>query len=97
MRLARGPVEGHDPVVRVLLVLRSEQDAVALADRVEEVLAALEVWGRRGWKKKQVLEGTRTARDGVAWVMFNFDPSFWFQERGAAKRGSIFLFFFLAL
>ena len=43
MRLPGGSVEGHDPVVGLLLVLSSEEDGVPLLDRVEEVLSALKI------------------------------------------------------
>lgn len=41
--LAGGAVVGHDPVVGVVLVLGGEEDGVALADKVEEVFATLEI------------------------------------------------------
>ena len=41
--LARGPVESHDPVVGLLFVLSGKEDAVALADGVEEMLATFQV------------------------------------------------------
>ena len=41
--LTSGPVESHDPVVSLLLVLGGEQDRVALLDRVEEVLPAFQI------------------------------------------------------
>ena len=43
VRLPRGPVEGHNPVVGVLLVLGGKQHAVTLANSVEKVLSAFKV------------------------------------------------------
>ena len=65
MRLPRGPVEGHHPVVRVLLVLGGEEDAVALADRVEEVLPALEICFTL---RKRMFEVSEVSMNGVAGV-----------------------------
>lgn len=44
VRLARRPVEGHHPVVGVLLVLRGEQHAVPLSHSVEEKLPSFQIY-----------------------------------------------------
>ena len=57
--LTCGPVEGHDPVVGVSLVLGGEENAVALPDKVEEVLPALKIWwsggGGRNKRRKGII------------------------------------------
>ena len=45
--LARGPVEGHHPVMRVLLVFSGKEHTVPLPHCVEEKLSAFQIYKER--------------------------------------------------
>ena len=57
--MRESPVESHHPVVRVLLVLRSEQNAVPLPNRVEEKFPAFQIYGEKVHRRENIPEKAR--------------------------------------
>ena len=53
------PVESHHPVVRVLLILRSKQNAVPLANRVEEKFPAFQIYREKVHRRENIPEKAR--------------------------------------
>ena len=53
------PIEGHHPVVRVLFVISSKENAVPLTNRVEEKFPAFQIYGENVHQRENIPEKAR--------------------------------------